>query len=184
MTLPANIRVNVRAPFPSRAQGSAFIQVAKANGVYTIKPDYTVLVQNPGVDANQIVALQDKVTGVWSYVSALAFISGAANSYRVVSSVGTFAVQPADVVILLQKASSGASTANLPTSASRGGVPFTIKDLTGDANTNNITIVPAAGETIDGLSASAAVTAGVALIDTDYGSRTLYPLLSGGWYTL
>lgn len=36
MTLPANIRVNVAAPFPVLVQGAAGIAVAKQNGVWTI----------------------------------------------------------------------------------------------------------------------------------------------------
>ena len=36
MALPANIRVNVRAPFPVRVVGSGLITVTKANGIWTI----------------------------------------------------------------------------------------------------------------------------------------------------
>src|SRR5438270_790072 len=39
---------------------------------------------------------------------------------------------------------------NLPTAASRAGYPLTIKDKSGAAHTNNITITPNGAETIEG----------------------------------
>ena len=183
MSLPANIRVNVRAPFPTRVQGAAFIQVTKANGIWTINPNYTSLAPSVGLAGTQIVALFDTVSKTWSYISALSLLA-ATDIYRIVTTAGTVTILPTDVTILLNKSPSGASSIQLPNSATRGGAPITVKDMTGDANTNVITFVPASGETIDGLSASAAAANGVALIDRDYGSKTLYPLQSGGWYAI
>ncbi len=182
MSLPANIRVNVRAPFPTRVQGSAFISVSKANGVWTISPNYLTLAQNINVSPTQVIALQDEITGVWSFIGAALFASSALSSYRVVTTAGAVTILSTDLVILLEKSPSGASTINLPASATRAGAPITVKDLTGDANTNNVTFVPFTGETIDGFSAAAAAANGVALIDVDYGFKRLYPLLTGGWY--
>lgn len=182
MTLPANIRVNVRVPFPAVVKGAAFITVAKANGVWTLAPNYLLLAPAIGVTATQIVAVFDTVSGVWSYISATQLASAAQGSYRTVTTIGAVTVQPTDVVILLQKGASGASTINLPNSAIRAGVPVTVKDLTYDANTNNITFVPAMGETLDGFSAAAAVANGVAVIDVDGGAKTFWPLTAGGWY--
>jgi hypothetical protein len=184
VTLPASIRVNVRAPFPTQVRGAAFISVAKSNGIWTVKPDYRLIAENPLLTTTQVVALQDTVTGAWSYMSASLLLSASLSSYREVTVAGSVTVQPTDIIILLNKSPSGASTINLPNSATRGGVPVTVKDITGDANTNNITVVPATGETIDGLSASAAAANGIAVIDKDYGSRTFYPLQSGGWYVI
>ena len=183
MSLPANIRINVRAPFPTRVQGASFIQVTKANGVWTISPNYTALAPSVGLSGTQLIALYDKNTGAWSYISALSLLAST-DIYRIVTTAGTVNVLPSDVTILLKKSPSGASSIQLPNSATRGGAPITIKDLTGDANTNHITFVPAIGETIDGLSAAAAAANGVAVIDVDYASKTLYPLQSGGWYVV
>ena len=183
MTLPANIRVNVRAPFPTQVRGAAFVGVQKANGVWTISPNYRQLAPAAGISGTQIIALQDINTGIWSYVSALS-LAAATIIYREVTTPGTVNIIPTDSTILLNKTTSGSSTINLPNSATRGGLPVTVKDLTGDANTNNITFAPALGETIDGLSAAAAAANGLAVIDTDYGSKTLYPLQAGGWYTI
>ena len=125
------------------------------------------------------LATTDAVSVFYSIArSPLAVIS----SYRLVTTAGAVAVNPGDSVILLQKSPSGTSTINLTTSATSGG-PVLIKDMTGDASTNLITIVPQSGETINGLSASAALALGMTLIDIDYGSQTYYPLSSGGWYT-
>jgi hypothetical protein len=182
VTLPASIRVNVRASFPSLVGGAAFISVNKSNGIWSITPNYLLLAQAPALTSSMVIAVQDQLTGVFSYVPASSLASN--TGYRIVTTVGSVSVLSTDTVILLQKSPSGPSTLNLPPSASRSGVPIIIKDITGDANTNNDTIVPAAGETIDGLSAAAAAANGIAVIDVDYGSRTLYPLTSGGWYSL
>ena len=181
MTLPASIRVNVRVPFPSLVTGGAFIGISKSNGVWNVAPDYRELAQASGVTGTQIVALQDEVTGVWTYVPALSLVSSV-NSYRVITAPGSVTVLPTDATIIFEKTSSGASSILLPVSSSRGGAPVSAADLTGDANTNNITFVPASGETLQGFSASQAATNGIALIDTNGGSKTFYPLVSGGWY--
>jgi len=184
MTLPATIRVNVRAPFPTQVTGSAFITVAKASGIWSIKPDFTVLAQASTVDVNKVIAIQDLVSKSFFYTTAVNFIFGALNSYRIITTTGAVTPLTGDVVILFQKGASGASSYTLPAASSRGGAPIIVKDMTGDANTNNITIIPATGETIDGLSASAAAANGIALIDKDYGARLLFPLTTGGWYSL
>jgi hypothetical protein len=181
LTLPANIRVNVRVPFPALVSGTAFLTVEKANGIWTITPNYQILAPSLGVSPTQILALFDTATGAWSYLGATQ-LAALLSSYRTVTATGAITVSPSDVVILMQKTLSGASTLQLPTSASRGGVPLKIKDLTGDANTNHITIVPAFGETIDGFSATAAAANGVGVIDIDLGVKILNPLLNGGWY--
>ncbi len=76
---------------------------------------------------------------------------------------------------LLWVDTSTAKVIDLPTGASRAGRLLQIKDITGNANTNNITINPAGGETIDGLSPM--------LIDVDFAGVTLYPKPAGGWTT-
>lgn len=182
MTLPVSIRVNVRAPFPTQVKGAAFISVAKANGVWTITPNYFSVGQNVVVTPTQAVVVQDQVTGVFSWIGAAALVSAALSSYRVITTPGAVTVLSTDLVLLFEKTTSGASTINLPTSASRLGAPLKAKDLTGDANSNNITFVPFSGETIDGFDAADSAANGSAVVNVDYGSKTLYPLLSGGWY--
>jgi hypothetical protein len=88
-----------------------------------------------------------------------------------------------DMALLINPSPAGAVTIQLLASAGRSGLPIIVKDLSGLANTNNITIAPASGETIDGLSAAAAAANGLAVIDVDYAARTFYPLSSGGWWS-
>lgn len=52
---------------------------------------------------------------------------------------------------LLVDTSAGAVTINLPAAAARNGLPLTIKDGTGNAAANPISVVPNGAETIDGL---------------------------------
>lgn len=87
----------------------------------------------------------------------------------------TVAVSPyvpitGDAFLLVNKAS--AVTINLPTAASRSGYPLSVKDISGVAQTNVITINPNGADTIEGLTS---LTIAVA-----YGGYTLYPV-TGGW---
>lgn len=65
-----------------------------------------------------------------------------------------------------------AAVVNLPSAASRAGYPLTIKDISGAASTNNITINRNGTDTIDGLTA---VT-----LNVDYQGYSLHPI-TGGW---
>ncbi len=67
----------------------------------------------------------------------------------------------------------GAITINLQAAALRGGKPLGIKDVTGHAAANNITIVPNGAETIDG--------AATLVITADFGGYLLNPE-TGGYY--
>ena len=179
MTLPVSIRVNVRVPFPTQVNGSAFITVAKANGVWTIAPNYTVLAEFPTMTGTQEIVAYDPASGSFGILNP--FTIAGAGAYRIVTVSPTITVGATDQKILTNLVTPATITVNLPLSNSMSG-PITVKDYAGNAATYNITFVPQTGETIDGFSASDAVANGVALIDTNYGAKTLYPLLSGGWF--
>jgi hypothetical protein len=184
MTLPANIRVNVGVPFPARVAGAGFISVLKKNGVWTIAPDYPLLAPLAAVSdptQNEFV-VYNILTGQYLTVTLAQLIGIATNTYRVITAAGDVNVLASDSTILINKAAGAATNINLPTSISRNGVPVKVKDYKGDAAAHNITFVPSGVETIDGFSAVTAAANGIALIDINYGNKTLFPLTSGGWY--
>jgi hypothetical protein len=182
LTLPANIRVNVRAPFPSRVQGASFIQVSKSNGVWTITANYELLANFPSLTGTQVIVAFDPASGQFGLLTA-PVVSGD-GAYRLITASGAINVLGTDVVILTNLATPAAVNIVLPQSSVRNGLPITVKDIAGNANTYNITFVPFSGETIDGFSAAAAAANGVAVIDVNYGKKTLYPLTFGGWYLI
>lgn len=87
----------------------------------------------------------------------------------------TFAMSPytptnADSVLLVNT-SGGAVTINLQAAAARAGLDLTIKDDTGNAAANPISVVRNGAETIDGLTTYP--------IDSNYGAATLSPQVGG-----
>jgi len=186
MTLPASIRVNTSVPFPALVTGTGPITISKKNGIWTVGFSFSSFgIQIPTSTQlpTDFVLIYDSIAQTYFQVSLTTLIAITSNVYRIVTAAGDVTVLAGDTTILMNKTVGQATNIALPTSASRGGVPLTIKDYKGDANINNITFVPSGTETIDGLSPAAAITAGIALIDTNYGKRTLFPLLAGGWYT-
>lgn len=87
-------------------------------------------------------------------------LNGVALQTRVVTAAGAVTVAKTDHVVFVNKTSGAATTVNLPSSP-RTGMSIIVKDMKGDAATNNITVTPAAGN-IDGSS--------TAVINTNYGS--------------
>lgn len=74
---------------------------------------------------------------------------------QVVSKAINFAMSPYAVLatdtLLLVDTSGGAVTINMMAAAARAGVELTIKDDTGNAVANPISVVPSGAETVDGL---------------------------------
>lgn len=99
-------------------------------------------------------------------------------SVREITAAGAVAVAVGDEIILLNKTVGAATNVNFPAAASYTGSGLTIKDIKGDAGTNNITPVFDGAETCDGLSGASFV------IDINYGEQGVFrPLPSGsGWY--
>ena len=77
------------------------------------------------------------------------FRAGVNAAVRVITAAGSISVTTADYIVCVNKTTGAATTVNLPASPSVGD-QYVIKDCKGDANTNNITITPAAGN-IDGV---------------------------------
>lgn len=182
--LPANIRVNVRVPFPTLVQGANFIGLSKSNGVWTIQGDYTQLASLLALAdlPTAQLAIYDPLTKQYNTVTVAQLIASGLSSYRVQVNGGTVIVGASDVVILMDQAVPAAVDIQLPASAARNGIPVTVKDYAGVSNANPLTFVPLAGESIDGFSAAAAAANGAAVLNTNYGKKTVYPLTQGGWF--
>ena len=89
-----------------------------------------------------------------------------ANPYTVTAGVGR---------VLVDKTVGAATYIDLSIASTYGGVPVLIKDIKGDAATNNITINFSGGELVDGLSQL--------VLSTNYAWVQVTPFpLGGGWY--
>lgn len=89
----------------------------------------------------------------------------------------TFAMSPYTVLptdrVLLVNTSGGAVTINMMAAAARGGLDLTVKDDTGNAAANPISVVRNGAETIDGLTTYP--------IDSNFGAAQFAPQ-AGGYY--
>ena len=84
----------------------------------------------------------------------------------------TYTTESTDTFILVNNA--GAVTITLQAASARNGYPLVIKDVSGAAQTFNITISPNGSDTIEGLTSF--------VIKSAWGGFTLYPV-TGGWIT-
>jgi hypothetical protein len=81
MTLPANIRVNIGAPFPALVKGSAAVAISKQNGIWTVGLNFVGLVKAAAIPdpVNAYVLVWNALTGVFTMVLATA-VGPAGNS--------------------------------------------------------------------------------------------------------
>jgi hypothetical protein len=159
MTLPANIRVNVGAPFPALVKGSAGLSIQKANGVWTLGlgyPNLGVQAEPPPANfATDYVAVYDSVAQTYFLLPLSSVGIGGERRQRSVTA-GPVSINPADQILHLNLTAS--LTITLPPYGSRAGVPLTFKDVGMQASANPITIAAAAGEFIDGSFPSVALS--------------------------
>lgn len=171
MSFPANIRVNVQAPFPSIAKGSGGIGIQKIGGVWTVSLDFSTYINQLSVpDPTTTYALVwDSNTNNYTAIS-LSAIAGL-SSVKIIKIPGPYTVLPTDRVIIIKQDAPAAFTVNVDW-ASRS-APLRVVDGLGDASSHNISIVPIAGQTqLSKLNYTY-------VIDQDGGSVTLTPLPDG-----
>lgn len=171
MTLPANIRVNIGAPFPVLVKGSGPVIISKQNGIWTV--GFTVAnlaAMPPGTDPTTVeVFLYNTVTKTFqqtTIASLLTSLAIAPTSIGIAQS--PYAVQLSDSILYVDS-SGGPVVIDLSTAAARIGRPLVVKDVTGNAATagHNISIIPSGVETIEGLNPL--------VINANYGGFRLYP---------
>lgn len=168
MTSPANIRVNMGAPFPALVKGSGPIAIAKLNGIWTVSLNFGAVAQAQAVadPANTYSLLWNVLTGVFTLVPV-----GVVANTKVVKTLtapGPYAALPTDEVLIVKQLIAAAFTITVDWSLRTK--PLRIVDGKGDAAANNITITPAAGQT-----QLASVNFSY-VIDGNGGSITLSPL--------
>lgn len=100
-----------------------------------------------GTELGEMVQAAGTFSWLFSQMVTLVQVSAQFALLRVVTAAGAITVTDVDYAVLINKTVGAASAVALP--AGVLGQKFLIKDAKGDANTNNITITPAAG-TIDG----------------------------------
>lgn len=168
MTLPANVRVNIGAPFPATVKGTSFIGILKQNGIWTVSPNFAALAQFPTIadPANSFVLIWNALTGVFTLVPASAVFSS--KVVKTLTAPGPYAALPTDEVLIIKQLVAAAFTVTVDWSVRTK--PLRIVDGKGDASINNITITPAAGQT------QLAVVNYSYIIDGNGGSITLTPL--------
>jgi hypothetical protein len=171
MTLPANIRVNMSAPFPATVKGSGAIGVSKVNGIWTIFLNYLGFGTAPAVadPANTYTLVWNALTGVFTLIPISAVFTS--KVVKTITLAGPYAALPSDEVLIIKQAVAAPFTVTVDWS--QRAKPLRVVDGKGDALANNITITPAAGQ-----SQLAAVNYSY-IIDGNGGSVTLTPLPDG-----
>jgi hypothetical protein len=101
MTLPASVRVNVQFPFPALVQGESGIGVSKANGIWTIAPNFSALATIPSLanPTSKEIWVFDPVSGIYN-VMTLAALSASlltdtsSSSVTIATGAQSFLVNP------------------------------------------------------------------------------------------
>ena len=99
-------------------------------------------------------------------------VLAAKGSLDLIAAAGPVTVGATQAGVAINKTVGAATTVNLPAAAARASLPVIVKDMKGDANTNNITVVPNGAETIDGKASD--------ILNINKASRTYRPI-AGGW---
>lgn len=170
MTLPANIRINMSAPFPATVRGSGAIAIVKQSGIWTVSLNYKAfgLAQTVPDPANTYVLVWNALTGVFTLIPMTAIANTKAVK-QLVAAASPYAAIPSDDVLLIE---------NVPFTVtvdwSQRLKPLQVVDGSGAASVANpITITPKAGQ-----SQMATVNFSY-LIDGAGGSIILTPLPNG-----
>lgn len=141
------LQLKVIPQFPSNVQGSTVVTVAKANGIWTIGFDLSVL-DTPTITDPSIheVLIRNTIDDSYGRVALTGLLAGA---YFATVVTGLHNVSTTETFLRCQLAA--AAAINLPASAGRGGLDLDIKDSSGNFATYNATITPFGAETIDGM---------------------------------
>lgn len=171
MTLPANIRVNMAAPFPALVKGSGAIAIAKLNGIWTVSLNFNAIAKAQTVPdpANTYALVWNALTGVFTLLPIAAVASN--KVVKTLTAPGPYAALPTDDVLIVNQLVGAAFDITVDWSVRKN--PLRVVDGKGDSLVNNIRITPAAGQT------QLATLNFVYTIRSNGGSIILTPLPSG-----
>lgn len=171
MTLPANIRVNIGAPFPSLVKGSGPVTISKQNGIWTVGFTIANLAGVPGGTdpATLLLFLYNTVNQTFQQMSVASLLASLAINPTTITPAQSPYVPLITDSVLYVNTTTGPVTINLTTAAARLNRPLSIKDIGGIASQagHNISINPSGAETIEG--------GAQLVINANYGGFRLYP---------
>lgn len=146
MSLPANIRVNMGAPFPALVKGSGLIAIAKNNGIWTVSLNFGAIAVAQGLPdpANSYVLVWNALTGVFTLIP-IGTVPVIGRVVKTLTAPGPYAALPTDDVLIVKQLVAAPFTVTVDWSARSK--PLRIVDGKGDSGVNNITITPKAGQT-------------------------------------
>lgn len=181
MSTPANIRVNIGAPFPSLVKAVGPATISKRNGIWTVGFSFSGLGQLPvNTPPAQVQLLVYNTANDTFQVTTVAALTGSQLSTTVVThAMSPYAPTSSDLFLLVDT-TGGPVEIDLALAGSRVGAPLSIKDYKGNAAVNNITIKPQgapANETIDGYT-----NANPLVLSANYDGVRLLPITSA--YTI
>ncbi len=169
-TLPANIRINIAAPFPALVKGSAPVTISKSNGIWTIGLSTALLgQQNPPLPnyPTDFLLVYDSIAKTQFFVSLSQLLTP---SQRSITAAGNLPIVTNDQQLNINAVTDLAPV--VPLASSRAGIALTFKNLPGS---HAQTITATAPDTFDG-AAALALAGG--------GTLTLVPYNDGvnaGW---
>jgi hypothetical protein len=129
--------------------GPAVASMTLSTGSSNILIGTSSAVDTASASTSSYLSINGLITGNMTSGSEQISLNGSVvNKTRTVTASGAVTVSVNDYAIFINKTSGAATIVNLPASPATG-MTLIIKDLKGDAATNNITLTPASG-TIDG----------------------------------
>jgi hypothetical protein len=179
MTDLPTLKLKSLVNFPANTYGGVGLDVAYANGAYTINIDYSEFNPISNIPSTDIPNLYVLLWNALTNIYELAPITLVGQVYTlgntvVLTAPGPYPVGANDSVIAVNQTVPAPMVLNLPLAFNKK-VPVHISDTAMNAGVNNITINPTSPETINGLPSWTIAGNG--------GGITLYPLPNVGYTT-
>jgi hypothetical protein len=160
MTLPASIRVNCRAPFPSRVSAGPGIAVAKANGIWSIGLNYPALATAASLLATHEWVVYDTVAATYSLISPALLAAFVLSGQRVAVNDADHAVALSEGIVAYTAISAARVVSLLPAGNYAAGSQLVIVDESGSCSaTKTITATASGTDEISGATTQAITTA-------------------------